>query len=187
MGMAIAIKTSEDVVSFLKKQHEQIKDLFETVASEHGEARTRAFDTLRKMMAVHETAEEEIVHPAAQRELPNGAPIVSARLREEKKAKTVLAELESLYRDSIEFETKLASLKRDVIAHAESEEKEEFERLGERLDASRLARMRKAVELAEAVAPTHPHAGLESAAANFIVGPFASMVDRARDALSGRH
>ncbi|AKU94979.1 hypothetical protein AKJ09_01643 [Labilithrix luteola] len=46
--------------------------------------------------------------------------------------------------------------------------------------------MRTAAELAENVAPTRPHAGIESAAANLIAGPFASMMDRARDALAAK-
>src|SRR5580704_13004699 len=108
MGMAIELHTSSDVVSFLKKQHQQVKALFETVAHTRGEARMKAFVILRKMMAVHETAEEEIVHPAARRDLPSGAAIVEARLHEEKKAKTALAELEKLDMSSPVFETKLA-------------------------------------------------------------------------------
>ncbi|GAB4585097.1 hypothetical protein Ntsu_29290 [Nocardia sp. IFM 10818] len=44
--------------------------------------------------------------------------------------------------------------------------------------------MRRAVEIAEALAPTRPHAGVESVGANLLVGPFAAMLDRARDAIS---
>ena len=83
-----------------------------------------------------------------------------------------------------EFETKLRALERDVLAHAEHEENEELPGLAAKLDKEKLVRMRKAVQLAESFAPTRPHAGIESAAANFLVGPFASMMDRARDALS---
>jgi hypothetical protein len=43
--------------------------------------------------------------------------------------------------------------------------------------------MAAAVKAAEAMAPTHPHAGVESAAANLLVGPFAAMMDRTRDVL----
>jgi len=46
--------------------------------------------------------------------------------------------------------------------------------------------MERAAELAEAVAPTRPHAGIESQGANLIAGPFASMIDRARDAIAGK-
>jgi hypothetical protein len=34
-----------------------------------------------------------------------------------------------------------------------------------------------------AIAPTLPHAGVESAKLNFAVGPFASMLDRVRDVI----
>jgi hypothetical protein len=37
------------------------------------------------------------------------------------------------------------------------------------------------VRVAEAIAPTRPHPGVESAKLNFALGPFASMLDRARD------
>ena len=184
MGTATTLESSEDVVTFLKRQHEQIKALFAAVLSSRGEARTQAFLTLRKMLAVHETAEEEIVHPAARRKLPNGEAIVDQRLQEERKAKTDLAELEKIDVQSPEFERKLEALRAEVVTHAEAEERTEFERLGLQLEPAQLTRMRKAVELAEAVAPTRPHPGVESAAANVIAGPFASMIDRARDAIS---
>jgi hypothetical protein len=69
--------------------------------------------------------------------------------------------------------------------HADREELEEFDKLGRELDADDLKRMASAVRAAEAIAPTRPHAGVESATANFAVGPFASMLDRARDAIQG--
>ncbi|HKV20936.1 MAG TPA: hypothetical protein VJR50_18015, partial [Mycobacterium sp.] len=45
-------------------------------------------------------------------------------------------------------------------------------------------RLVKAVQAAEAIAPTRPHPGVESAGLNFVVGPFASMLDRARDLIA---
>ena len=60
---------------------------------------------------------------------------------------------------------------------------EEFNKLRRKLDADERKRMASAVQAAEAIAPTRPHPGVESAKLNFIAGPFASMVDRARDAL----
>jgi hypothetical protein len=184
--MGTMIATGTDVVSFLKEQHEQVKELFKAVAGVRGEARAKAFQQLRRLLAVHETAEEEIVHPAAKRALPNGDVIVQARLHEENEAKRALQELEKLDFDSAEFEADFRALATDVIAHAEAEEREEFAALADVLDTTRLQRMRKAAEFAESVAPTRPHPGVESAAANMLVGPFAAMLDRARDALSGK-
>jgi hypothetical protein len=54
------------------------------------------------------------------------------------------------------------------------------------LEQKRLERMRKAVDLAESIAPTRPHPGVESATGNMLAGPFAAMLDRTRDALSSK-
>jgi hypothetical protein len=47
----------------------------------------------------------------------------------------------------------------------------------------RAATARKAAQLAGGMAPTRPHAGAESASANILIGPFGTMVDRARHLL----
>jgi hypothetical protein len=178
------ISNGSDVVSFLKEQHQQIKGMLEDVLRTSGEQRAKSFVALRRMLAVHETAEEEIVHPAARRALADGEAVVHARLREEKLAKEALAELEKIDTESPEFESKLRALAADVVTHAEREEREEFDRLAATLDATRLERMRRAAEFAESVAPTRPHPGMESAVANMMIGPFAAMVDRARDVIA---
>jgi hemerythrin superfamily protein len=180
------ITRADDVVSFLKNQHEEIKACFERVSNATGDEKKSEFDHLRRLLAVHETAEEEVVHPRAKREIANGDQVVDARLGEENEAKHVLSELEKLDVDSAEFTQKFESFRRDVIAHAEAEEHEEFNQLAGELDDEQLSRMRRAVEIAEATAPTHPHPGVESAPANMLAGPFASMLDRARDLITGK-
>lgn len=184
--MGTMISSGSDVVAVLKGQHAEIKALFNQVEDTEGDDREEAFYALRRLLAVHETAEEEIVHPVARRALPDGETIISARLREENEAKKVLAKLETLDLDSAEFDAQFALFRTSVVAHAESEETQEFERLADHLDQRGLERMRSAVKFAESVAPTLPHAGVESAIGNVLVGPFASMLDRARDALSGK-
>lgn len=181
-----AITSATDVVDFLVNQHEQIKSLFAETLSASGKARENAFVELRRLLAVHETAEEEIVHPRAKRKIANGAAVVGKRLEEEHEAKTVLQELEKLDVDSEEFTHQLTELRDAVLDHAEHEEHDEFARLGEQLSGDELERMGRAAKLAEAIAPTRPHAGVESQVANLTAGPFASMLDRARDAISGK-
>lgn len=180
------IENAKDVVEFLIAQHEQIKTLFAQVTARTGSEREEAFVELRRLLAVHEAAEEEVVHPRAKHELDDTS-VVDARLHEEHEAKKVLAELEKLDIESTEFETKFRAFEADVIAHAESEEHQEFAKLKSELDDEQLTRMRKAVALAEKTAPTRPHptAG-ESAVTNMMAGPFAAMLDRARDAISGK-
>jgi hemerythrin superfamily protein len=180
------IRNGEDVIGFLKAQHEQIAVLFETVAQASGKERAQAFFALRRLLAVHETAEEEIVHPAARRDLPDGHAVVAKRLAEERDAKVTLIALEKLKIDSTEFEAQLFALQVDVLAHAESEETQEFTQLADALKPNTLKRMRKAVDFAESVAPTRPHPGVESQVANLLTGPFVAMLDRSRDALSAK-
>jgi hypothetical protein len=179
-----SVKSTEDVVKFLKDQHETIRKLFaDTLGAANKEKREASFAELRKLLAVHETAEEMVVHPTARREVANGDKIVDARLHEEHEAKEQLAKIEDMDIESEEFVSALSDLQKAVLDHARHEESEEFAKLSRELDKDELQRMAGAVQAAEAIAPTHPHPGVESATMNFAVGPFASMLDRARDAI----
>jgi hypothetical protein len=184
--MANMIGSGLDVVAFLEEQHDQIEMAFEQVEESSGEERRNLFVALRRLLAVHETAEEEIVHPAARRSLANGEVIVDARLQEENEAKKILMQLEDLDVGSAEFERQFALLKSSVLLHARAEEQNEFADLAALLDTEQLQKMQKAVSFAESIAPTRPHPGVESRVANMLAGPFAAMVDRARDAISGK-
>ncbi|UNB52661.1 hemerythrin domain-containing protein [Mycolicibacterium sp. YH-1] len=179
------VQSTEDVVEFLRGQHNQINDMFDDVLHASGsKAREKAFVDLRHLLAVHETAEEMVVHPRARQDIEGGDIIVDARLQEEHDAKEHLSALEAMDIDSQEFLDELTLFKAAVIDHAEREETEEFNRLQRDLEPDDLKRMVSAVRAAQAIAPTRPHPGVESAVLNFAVGPFASMLDRARDAIS---
>ena len=179
-----SVNSARDVVAFLTEQHNRIKELFsETINAPDKDKREDAFFQLRSLLAVHETAEEMVVHPRARKEIEDGEAIVDARLHEENEAKQQLQKIEDMDIESSEFKNTLISFQRDVIDHAEHEEHEEFSKLGEKLSDDDLKKMAGAVRAAEAIAPTRPHPGVESQAANVAAGPFASMLDRARDAI----
>ncbi|WP_118914547.1 hemerythrin domain-containing protein [Mycobacterium shigaense] len=178
------IESPDEVVAFLKAQHNLIEDMFdEVLLASEPDARAKPFAALRELLAAHETAEEMIVHPRVRREAQAGEAIVDARLKEEREAKELLAQIEKLDVSSQEFIDQLTNLREAVLNHAESEEIDEFPYLKVELDVAELKRLATAVRAAEAIAPTHPHPGVESAKLNFAVGPFALVFDRARDAL----
>jgi hemerythrin superfamily protein len=131
---------------------------------------------------VHETAEEMVVHPQV-RIVAGGAAVADARVEEEREAKKVLAAVESLQPDDPAFPARFAELREAVLAHAEAEERDEFPLLAAEKDLRTQQVMAKAVLAAEAIAPTHPHPRVNSATANIVVGPIASVVDRTRDAV----
>jgi hypothetical protein len=153
----------------------------EVLHASEPEAREKAFVELRQLLAIHETAEEMLVHPRVRRDFKEGDAIVDALLTQEHDAKEQLSKIEKLDITSQEFIDELTKLRDAVLEHAEQEERDEFPHLQTELDDAELKRMGDAVRAAEAIAPTRPHPGVESAKLNFAVGPFASMLDRARD------
>lgn len=170
-----------DVVDLLIHQHSQIRDLFDEVENTLGQDRKNAFDRLVRLLAVHETAEEEIIHPLARRTLPGGEEIVDDRLEEEHKAKEKLARIESMDLETPQFLTELDELRIAVLTHARAEERYEFQRIRDELGDAQRRGLAAAVKIAEAIAPTHPHPGVESATKNLLAGPAAALADRVRD------
>ena len=173
----------DDVVSLLLAQHAQIEELFLLVTGSNGQAKTDAFNDLVRLLAVHETAEEEVVHPLS-RTLPgdNDAQI-DERLAEERQAKETLKVLIEGGIDADGFDQGLLLLRTSVLEHARHEERYEFPRLRQHLPADRLRQLATAVRAAEAAAPTRPHPGAESATANAVLGIPLAVVDRIRDAI----
>ncbi|MFD7842958.1 hemerythrin domain-containing protein [Nocardia sp. NPDC059764] len=173
----------QDVVDLLTAQHEQIATLLEQLKSER-EDQEELLTELVRLLAVHESAEEEVVHPIAKRAKFGAEEMVDARLEEESHAKRALTKLYDLGVHHPNFQSELADFADAVADHAAHEEAEEFVLLRRQYSASQLQHMAGAVRAAEAVAPTrpHPHTG-SSAAANLIAGPPLAVFDRVRDAV----
>jgi hemerythrin superfamily protein len=183
-GAVQPIESTHGVVQYLTEQHRHIRSLFDQVGRESGQQRADSFVALRRLLAVHETAEELVVHPRARWRLPDGDPVSSPRLQEEEQAKQMMVALEKLPVDGEAFQAGLTRLREAVLAHAEAEEREEFSRLEEVLGVRELARMRTAARLAEAIAPTRAHPNAIFAAENVVVGGFTALLDRFRDLIS---
>ena len=76
------VESPDEVVAFLKAQHNLIEDMFDQVLlASDPQAREKPFVALRQLLAVHETAEEMLVHPRVRREADAGDAIVDARLK----------------------------------------------------------------------------------------------------------
>jgi hemerythrin superfamily protein len=169
-----------DVIGFLIAQHEEIRDLFTEVSTSTGDARKDAFERLVKLLAAHETAEEQVIRPVTRAKIAGGDAIAAERLAEEQEAKEILVELERIGPHGALFLPMLETLRVAVLQHARSEEVEEFRHLKEAL-GDRAEAMTALVKAVEAIAPTHPHPGVNSATANTVAGPVLSLFDRTRD------
>ncbi|MFL6142079.1 MAG: hemerythrin domain-containing protein [Labedaea sp.] len=170
----------DDVVTILIQQHQELRALFLVLDDAVGDVRRDAFHRLVRLLAVHETAEAEIVHPAV-RGLKGGAAVAAARAAEEHRVTALLSTLDQIGPDAEGFDTLLMQLRDDVLAHAVHEEREEFPLLRAACGPARLHAMARAVRAAEAIAPTRPHPGVQGAKANLLLGPPLAIMDRARD------
>ncbi|MBH0781786.1 hemerythrin domain-containing protein [Nocardia bovistercoris] len=175
-----------DVVDILTAQHRQIRALLDRLRLDDRDTE-QVFDDLVRLLTVHETAEEEVVHPLAGRARFGAERIVEPRLAEESAAKKALSELRELGVGHPEFPAKLAAFRDAVLTHAEHEEAEEFELLRRQYSARELRNMGRSVRRAEALAPTRPHPGTGvSALPNRVLGLPLAVLDRLRDVLRDR-
>jgi hypothetical protein len=170
-----------DVVDLLLIQHARIEEQFLLVIAAAGDAKREAFDDLVRLLAIHETAEEEVVHPVSRGLVDGGDPLVDDRLDEERQAKEMLSELLKAGVNDAGFGAGLLLLRNAVLTHARYEERYEFSALRANVAPERLRTMATAVQAAEAFAPTRPHPGVETARANLTIGPALAIIDRVRD------
>jgi hemerythrin superfamily protein len=174
----------QDAIDFLLEQHRQVEKLIDQIKTASADARGALFDELREMLAVHETAEELVLRPVTRATGEDGKRVAGERMAEENEAKQVLADLEKLDPASEAFLTEFGAFASDVLEHATNEEQQEFPLVRRENDADRLAKLGSAMATVEKVAPTHPHPSAKSTAANAVLGPFASVMDRTRDLIS---
>jgi len=184
-GPGRTVEPEDDILEQLLAQHEDIRRLFAETLESEGEAKQQCFDELRGLLAVHETAEEMILRPVAKRVA--GKQEAEARNEEESQANKELAELEKLDVHSAEFDARLAEFQRAVEHHAQHEEREEFPGIRAACDIEERRSMGRRLRAAERIAPTHPHPrAAGSPAAQWTVGPFVALLDRAKDAFRRR-
>jgi iron-sulfur cluster repair protein YtfE (RIC family) len=159
-----------------------VRETFGRLDAATGEQRRELFQQLVGELVRHEVAEEEIFRPVSKRDA--GEEIANARINEESQAEQLLKEMEKLNPASAEFTSKLATLRQEVESHAAAEETQEFPKVAGKESPERLEQMGRIYEAAKKTAPTRPHPSTPNTpVANMLVGPFAAVMDRARDAV----
>lgn len=173
---------AEQIIEVLRQDHDEVRQMLAQLEQSTGDERRDLFHQLVGELIRHEVAEEEIVRPVSRRDA--GDAIAEARIKEESEAEALLKEMEKLDPASGEFATKLTTLRTSVEKHATAEETEEFPKIQQSESPDRLESMAKAYQAAKTIAPTRPHPSTpNTATANMLVGPIASVMDRARDAV----
>jgi len=143
----------DDVIAVIASQHEHVKKLLEAVRQETGHRRATAFHTLRLTLALHETAEEQAIHPQALRQLGPDDRAATNRIAEEQTAGQTIAGLELVDVDSDQFNHTFGHLATSVTDHAAAEEADEWPALRSITDPAVInamtEQMRAVTQLAE--------------------------------------
>jgi hypothetical protein len=112
-----------------------------------------------------------------------GAAVADARNQEERHATRMLSVLEAMDVSSAEFGRMFAEFEHAVLTHAEHEEQEEFPPVRARETQQTLVGMGTVLRAAEMTAPPPHPATAGSPIAQWMAGRWASLIDRARDAI----
>ena len=135
----------------------------------------------------HSVAEEMYLYPAARKAIPGGDQLADREIEEHAAAEQVMKDLEKVAPEDPRFDQLLAQLITDIRGHVADEETDLFPRLQAACSEQELVELGEKVRRAKKVAPTRPHPSApDTPPANKVLGPAVGLVDRIRDALTGR-
>ncbi|MFG3578789.1 hemerythrin domain-containing protein [Micromonospora chersina] len=183
------VQTERDVVDVLMTDHREVEAIFVELESRQGtpEHRRQLADVVIAELVRHSVAEEAYVYPAARKALPDGDQLAEHEISEHADAERTMKELESLDPSEPRFDELLTKLTATIRHHVQEEENDLFPRLRAACAREELVELAGKVQAAKKLAPTRPHpAAPDHPPANKLLAPGTGLVDRMRDALSGR-
>ncbi|GAB2575820.1 hemerythrin domain-containing protein [Paractinoplanes abujensis] len=130
----------------------------------------------------HLSAEEQYLYPAVRRTVPGGEELAARELAEDRQLLVTLQQLQK----SRSPET-IKNVSDAVRRHVDADAEELLPVLVQMVPIEDLIRVGNRFETAEEAAPTRPHPGTPSTPPwNKVVDPAVAVVDKLRDAVTGR-
>jgi hemerythrin-like domain-containing protein len=183
-----------DVFDVLGADHAEVKQMLTALqeSPESGQGATNTVLTARRAVAErlvmdssrHEAAEEQCFWPAVRQRLPGGDKLADEAIGQESEIKELLARLDKLPTADHEFDQLIVPVARQ---HIEFEETQVWPDLRAALTAGQAHELGEQVRKAEEHGPTRPHPRTPAdPAAQRTVGAVAALIDKLRDAVSGR-
>ncbi|MEI2784656.1 MAG: hemerythrin domain-containing protein [Candidatus Nanopelagicales bacterium] len=178
----------QDVIDLLMSEHREVESLLDQIAQPEQQPNARDIaDQVIAMLIKHSVAEEMYVYPAMEQYLEDGKQDVEHDKAEHQELEELLKQLEGLDVSDPQFPRCVSRIQEVPADHVSDEESEQFPKMRAAIPAETLVELRGKVEMAEKIAPTRPHPQApHSELFHKLVGPGVGMVDRLRDALSGR-
>jgi len=181
--------TSSNLISVITQDHREVEAVFQELESGKGspEHRRDLADHVIAELVRHSVAEEQYMYPAAREALEGGDELVDHELEEHAEAEKLMKDLDGLDPTDPRFDELLTTLMSEIRHHIEEEESDLLPQLQAACSEEQLRDLGEKVTRAKAMAPTHPHPSApDKPPANKLLGPGAALVDRMRDALTGR-
>ncbi|GGX96420.1 hemerythrin domain-containing protein [Streptomyces anandii] len=178
-----------DVIHELTTDHREVEEIFAQIeALPTGDKRRKDLaDQATIELVRHSIAEEMHLYPAVRRHLPDGDAIADREIQDHSEAERTMKDLEGCEADDPQFDQLMGRLMREIREHVTDEEQNLFPRLRQAASPEDLEKLGEKVRSAKKTAPTRPHPSApDTPPANKLLAPGAGMVDRIRDALSGR-
>ncbi len=177
----------QDVVDILTTDHHEVLDLVGQIPGADPAQRRDMADMVIAELMRHSVAEEMFVYPAMREHLPGGDAAVQDDIDEHQQLVEVMKELESIDAADPGFLAALGRLEQVLRHHVTDEENDQFPQLRAHLPREQLVEIGTKVTAAKKAAPTRPHPSApHSALFHKTLGPGVGLVDRLRDALTGR-
>jgi hemerythrin superfamily protein len=135
----------------------------------------------------HAVAEEQYLYPAARKALPDGDEVADHELKEHAEAEEIMKAIEKAGADDPQYDDLVRKLIGEIRHHIEDEETDLLQKLRGACEPGELEALSEKFQRAKSMAPTRPHPlAPDHPPFNKILAPGAGLVDRLRDALSGR-
>src|SRR5690348_9934623 len=136
-----------DAVTFLTKEHEKAKSVFEQIeAATDSATKQQLLTQLIGELRAHTKIEEEVLYPLVREGMKGGTKLFEEAMQEHQEAKKAMNELESLEPDSKEWQDHFEILMHGVLHHAKEEEAEMFPKLRETFSQERLDELGEQLE-----------------------------------------
>jgi hemerythrin superfamily protein len=178
-----------NIIAELTADHRDVERLFEQIqAMAPGDPQRKEIaDRFTIELVRHSVAEELYLYPEARARLDDGEVVAEQDLADHTRVERTLKRLEQLQVPNTEFNRLVDELVAEVRAHVAEEEQVLFPALADVCSPEELEQLGEAVRRAKERAPTRPHpAAPHTPPANRRLAPGIGLVDRARDAVSGR-
>ncbi|MET9323534.1 hemerythrin domain-containing protein [Streptomyces sp. NPDC003038] len=178
-----------DVIAELMTDHQEVEELFANIEElPSGDPRRKQYaDQVTMELVRHSVAEEAYLYPAAREHLANGDSIADKELEDHAAAERTMKELEGCEADDPRFDELVMQLMTEIRAHVADEENDLFPRLRGACSPEVLESLGDKVRQAKKTAPTRPHPSApDKPPANKLLAPGVGLVDRLRDAMTGR-